>query len=368
MKLVGQTSIERKQKIKSEQYIYLLGKQEENELGRAVSSSESRVIDDAYGSERPVAPKTMMILLVAFILGCAIPFGVIILLNMLNTTVRGRKDIEDALTIPLLGEVPQSTAKQTKGFLVKENGKDSISEAFRMLRSNLGFMKIGSKSQVIMITSTSASSGKTFTTLNLSFTLATSGKKVVIIDNDMRKRSLSKQLGGRSVAMGLSKYLSDESVTVDELINPSKGHANLDVIFAGLQPPNPAELLMGERLDNLIAELRERYDYIVIDSVPALMVADAIIADRVCDLSIYVIREGRMDRRMLPDVQRLADTKRLHNMSVILNGVRDMTKRYGYGYGYRYGYYGYTYTYGEDESTSLWATFKRRLRNWINRH
>ena len=369
MKLVGQTSIERKQKIKSEQYIYLLGKQEENELGRAVASSESRVIDAAYGSVHPVAPKTMMIMLVAFILGCAIPFGVIILLNLLNTTVRGRKDIEDALSVPMLGEVPQSTAKQTKGFVVKENGKDSISEAFRMLRSNLGFMKSGSnKSQVIMITSTSASSGKTFTTLNLSFTLATSGKKVVIVDNDMRKRSLSKQIGGRSVAMGLSKYLSDDSVTVDELINPSKAHDNLDIIFAGLQPPNPAELLMGERLEQLIAELRERYDYIIIDSVPALMVADAIIADRVCDLSIYVIREGRMDRRMLPDVQRLADTKRLHNMSVILNGVRDMTKRYGYGYGYRYGYYGYTYTYGEDEGTSLWATFKRRLRNWIDRH
>jgi capsular exopolysaccharide synthesis family protein len=308
-------------------------------------------------------------MLLALIFGCAIPFGVIILLNVLNTSVRGRKDIEDALSVPLLGEVPQATVKQTKGFVVKANGKDSISEAFRMLRSNLSFMNVGSKkSQVIMITSTSASSGKTFTTLNLSFTLATSGKKVVIVDNDMRKRSLSKQIGGRSVAMGLSKYLSDDSVTVDELINPSKVHDNLDIIFAGLQPPNPAELLMGERLDQLIAELRERYDYIIIDSVPALMVADAIIADRVCDLSIYVIREGRMDRRMLPDVQRLADTKRLHNMSVILNGVRDMTKRYGYGYGYRYGYYGYTYTYGEDEGTSLWATFKRRLRNWINRH
>ncbi len=368
MKLVGQTSIERKQKIKSEQYLYLLSKQEENELSRAVSSSESRVIDAAYGSTKPVAPKTLMILLVAFILGCAMPFGVIILLNMLNTTVRGRKDIEDALSIPMLGEVPQSTLKQNKGFIVKENGKDSISEAFRMVRSNLGFMKGSGKSMVIMITSTSASSGKTFTTMNLSYTLATSGKKVVIIDNDMRKRSLSKQLGGRSVAMGLSKYLSDESVTVDQLINPSKSHANLDIIYAGLQPPNPAELLMGERLDKLVAELRERYDYIVIDSVPALMVADAIIADRVCDLCIYVIREGRMDRRMLPDVQRLADTKRLHNMSVILNGVRDMTKRYGYGYGYRYGYYGYTYTYGEDESTSLWATFKRRVRRWIDRH
>lgn len=368
MKLIGQTSIERKQRIKSEQYIYLLNKQEENELGRAVSSSESRIIDAAYGSNSPVAPQTMTILLIALVLGCAIPFGVIIVLNMLNTSVRGRKDIEDAMSIPMLGEVPQYSGKQqTRGFLVKENGKDAISEAFRMIRSNLGFMRHGNKSQVIMITSTSAASGKTFTALNLSYTLATSGKKVVIIDNDMRKRSLSKQLGGRSVAMGLSRYLSDENVSVDELINPSKSHANLDVIFAGLQPPNPAELLMGERLDQLIAELRERYDYIVIDSVPALMVADAIIADRVCDLCIYVIREGKMDRRMLPDVQRLADTKRLHNMSVILNGVRDMTKRYGYGYGYRYGYYGYTYTYSEGDDVSIWSSLSRKIRGWMGR-
>ena len=359
MKLVGQMSIERRQTIKSEQYAYLLGKQEENELGRAVSSSESRIIDLAYGSVNPVAPKTMLILLVAFVLGCAIPFGVIIVMNLLNTTVRGRKDIEDALTIPMLGEVPQSTQKQPKGFIVKEHGKDPVSEAFRMVRSNLGFMKSGSGCQVLMITSTNASSGKTFTSMNLSYTLATSGKKVVMIDNDMRKRSLSKQLGGRSIAMGLSRYLSDENVSVDEIINSSKVQENLDVIFAGLQPPNPAELLMSDRLDKLVAELRKRYDYVIIDSVPALVVADAIIADRVCDLSLYVIREGRMDRRMLPDVQRLADSKRLHNMSVILNGVRDMTKRYGYGYGYRYGYY--SYSYGENEKPSLMSRLRKRL-------
>ncbi len=359
MKLVGQMSIERRQTIKSEQYAYLLSKQEENELGRAVSSSESRIIDLAYGSTYPVAPKTMLILLVAFVLGCAIPFGVIIVMNLLNTTVRGRKDIEDVLTVPMLGEVPQSTQKQTQGFIVKEHGKDPVSEAFRMVRSNLGFMKSGSGCQVLMITSTNASSGKTFTSMNLAYTLATSGKKVIMIDNDMRKRSLSKQLGGRSIAMGLSRYLSDENVTVDEIINSSKTQENLDVIFAGLQPPNPAELLMNSRFDTLVAELRKRYDYVIIDSVPALVVADAIIADRVCDLSLYVIREGRMDRRMLPDVQRLADSKRLHNMAVILNGVRDMTKRYGYGYGYRYGYY--SYSYGEGEKTSFVSRLRKRL-------
>ena len=160
--------------------------------------------------------------------------------------------------------------------------------------------------------------------------------------------------------MGLSRYLSDESVGVDELINNSKINDKLDVIYAGLQPPNPAELLMGERWDKLIAELRTRYDYVVIDSVPALVVADAVIADRVCDLCLYIIREGRMDRRMLPDVQRMSDSKRLHNMAVILNGVRDMVKRYGYGYGYRYGYY--SYSYGENEKVSLWRRIRRKFR------
>ncbi len=360
MKHTGQMSIERRQAIKSEQYAYLLSKQEENELGRVASSSETRVIDFAYGSNTPVSPKTTLIMIIAFVLGCAIPFGVIIVLNLLNTTVRGRKDIEDALTIPMLGEIPQSSSKHNEGVIVKDNGKDAISEAFRMVRSSLNFMKVGSGCQVLMVTSTNASSGKTFTSLNLAYMLAASGKRVIVVDNDMRKRSLSKQLGGRSVTMGLSKYLSDESVGISELINNSKVHDNLDVIYAGLQPPNPAELLMGERWDAIIAELRTRYDYVVIDSVPALVVADAVIADRVCDLCLYIIREGRMDRRMLPDVQRMADSKRLHNMAVILNGVRDMTKRYGYGYGYRYGYY--SYTYGENEKVSLWRRIRRKFR------
>ena len=360
MKHTGQMSIERRQAIKSEQYAYLLSKQEENELGRVASSSETRVIDFAYGSNTPVSPKTTLILIIAFVLGCAIPFGVIIVLNLLNTTVRGRKDIEDTLTIPMLGEVPQSSSKHNEGVIVKDNGKDAISEAFRMVRSSLNFMKVGSGCQVLMVTSTNASSGKTFTSLNLAYMLAASGKRVIVVDNDMRKRSLSKQLGGRSVTMGLSKYLSDESVGISELINNSKVHDNLDVIYAGLQPPNPAELLMGERWDAIIAELRTRYDYVVIDSVPALVVADAVIADRVCDLCLYIIREGRMDRRMLPDVQRMADSKRLHNMAVILNGVRDMTKRYGYGYGYRYGYY--SYAYGENEKVSLWRRIRRKFR------
>lgn len=366
-KLSGQASIERKQRIKTETYVYLLNKREENELGRAVASSESRVIDRAYGSTVPVSPKKNLILLLAFIIGCAIPFGVIIILNMINTSVRGRKDLEDNLSIPLLGEVPLYIGKaSTSGFLVKESGKDSISEAFRMIRANLGFMNVKGKCQVIMVTSTNAGAGKTFTSMNLALTLSTSGKRVVLVDNDMRKRSLSKQLGGRSVAMGLSKYLSDESVTVSELINKENGNANLDVIFAGVTPPNPAELLMSDRFDKLINDLRGMYDYIVIDSVPALMVADAVIADRVCDLSIYVVREGRLDRRMLPDIQRLSDSKRLYNMSVVLNGVRDMSKRYGYGYGYRYGYYRYTYSYGDaDEHKSLYRRLRHRIKKYL---
>lgn len=369
VKMSGQQSIERKLKIKEEQYAYLLNKREENELGRAVASSESRVIDSAYGSSAPVSPKKDLIFLLAFIIGCALPFAVIIILNIVNTTVRGRKDIEDNLSIPMLGEVPLYVGKATtSGYLVKENGKDAISEAFRMLRSNLGFMNVAGKCQVLMVTSTNAGAGKTFTSMNLALTLAASERKVVIVDNDMRKRSLSKQLGGRSVALGLSKYLSDESVTVESLINTEKGHKNLDVIFAGLQPPNPAEMLMSHRFDELIQKLRTMYDYIVIDSVPAMMVADAFISDRVCDLSIYVIREGHLDRRLLPDIQRLSDNKRLYNMSVVLNGVRDMTKRYGYGYGYRYGYYGYTYTYGEGEDKkSLYRRLRHKVRKYINK-
>ena len=168
-------------------------------------------------------------------------------------------------------------------------------------------------------------------------TLAFSGNKVLLIDLDLRRRTLSKHMGQRNNPNGVSKYMSDKHLSVKDIISRSELHENFDCIYAGLQPPNPAEQLLSSRLDALIAECRTMYDYIIIDSVPALVIADAIITSRVADLSLYIVREGLLDRRQLPDIDNLYRANKLRNMCIILNGASERSHRYGYRYGYTYG-------------------------------
>lgn len=206
----------RQQNIKSEILLYLLNKQEENELARAIIDSDSRILDSAYGSPAPIAPRTSVILLMALVVGAALPFVVIVITSMLNTSVRGVKDIEGKINVPVLGDVPLYGGKSNMGIVVKEHGRDSVSEAFRMIRSNMNFMNVGGKQQVILVTSSNAGAGKTFISMNLAMSLAISSKKVVVVDIDMRKRTLTKMFGGRNVSDGVSKYLSDTSIVWTE--------------------------------------------------------------------------------------------------------------------------------------------------------
>ena len=173
--------------------------------------------------------------------------------------------------------------------------------------------------------------------MNLGLTLAFSGNRVLMIDLDLRRRTLSKHMGQRSNPNGVTKYLSStESVSVNSIITNSGLHENFDFIYAGLQPPNPAELLMSERLDMLMAECRSLYDYIIIDSVPAMVIADAMISSRVADLSIYVVREGLLDRQQIPDINSLYTENKLNNMCIVLNGSSETRQSYGYSYRYQY--------------------------------
>ena len=140
------------------------------------------------------------------------------------------------------------------------------------------------------------------------------GSRVLLVDLDLRRRTLSKKMGQRNNPMGVSKYMSDHAVEVNDIIFKSDIHPNVDCIYAGLQPPNPAEQLLSTRLDSMVAQCREQYDYIIIDSVPALVIADAVISSRIADLSIYVVREGLLNRNQLPDIDNLYRQNRLKNM------------------------------------------------------
>ena len=349
-------SVERQQKIKEALYLYLLNKREENALSQSITESNARIIDPATGSDLPISPKVKIVLLATLVIGFVIPAGILWLLTIMDTRVRGRKDVEENLSVPFLGEIPlrEKTKKKDKKFVmaVQENGRDSVSEAFRIVRTNMDFMRVNSEQeqmQVIMFTSLNPDAGKTFVSSNLAMSLVLAGKKVVLVDLDIRKGTLSSNVGG--LKEGVTNYLSGKITVIDSIIQQSEYHPNLDIITKGPVPPNPAELLLSKRLEEMIAVLKKKYDYVILDNVPSNMIADAVIVNRVADLTIYVIRAGSMDRRQLPEVEKLYKQQKFKNMAVLLNGVTYSRSAYGYykyGY-YGYGKYGYSYGYGEEK-------------------
>ena len=348
-------ALARQQKIKEEQLVYLLTKEEENNISLAVPERTARIVDPAWGPSAPVSPKKILIFIIAILLGLGLPLLYIYISQRFNTKVQGKQDITRYTSIPYLGDIPVFEGQTQRSIAVRENGRDKISEAFKILRTNMKFMNTGTKQQqVILVTSSNAHAGKTFVSINLGMTLAFSGNRVLMIDLDLRRRTLSKHMGQRSNPNGVTKYISSKDCAIEQIITNSKLHDNFDFIYAGLQPPNPAEMLMSERLDSLIAECRTRYDYIIIDSVPALIIADALIASRVSDLSIYVVREGLLDRRQLPDINALYTENKLQNMCIVLNGASET--RHSYGYGYRY-----QYDPDFDGRTSVWRRILHKL-------
>lgn len=331
-------SIERQQKIKEALYLFLLNKREENALSQAMADNNARVIDGAEGSNAPISPNRNRILLLGLLVGIALPGAVCLAILFMDTRVHGRKDIEGVTSVPYLGEIPLDKEAmkdhRKKVMAVKEQGDDIVSEAFRILRTNMAFLSKKDKpAQVITFTSFNIGAGKTFIARNLSMSLAYMKKRVVMVDLDIRKGTLSRHFGHYHV--GVTNYLSDNTVKVDDIIQHQEG---LDLIPAGILAPNPAELLMDNRLDELMNELRTRYDYIIADNVPVGLIADATIANRIADLTIFVVRAGKLDRRQLPDIEKLYQEKKLKNMALVLNGANPERHGYGYSYGYGYGY------------------------------
>lgn len=333
-------SIERQQKVKEALYLFLLNKREENALSQAMADNNVRVIDGAEGSNSPISPNRNRILLLGLLVGLAIPSLACLGILFLDTRVHSRKDFEDIVSVPYLGEIPQDKEagklnEQESPFLLAKEQRDStVSEAFRILRTNMAFMaRKDLPQQVIIFTSLNEGAGKTFISKNLGMSLVLAKKKVILIDMDIRRGTLSRQLHLHKT--GLTNYLADATLSAEDIIQHQDG---FDIIAAGAIAPNPAELLMDERLDNLVTELRRRYDYIVVDSVPVGIIADATISNRIADLTIFVARAGRLDRRQLPEIEQLYKENKLYNMALVLNGA-DLHRRYGYyGYSYKYGY------------------------------
>lgn len=362
-------SVERQQKVKESLYLYLLQKREENELSQAFTAYNTRIITPPTGSDAPVAPNPRSIMMVAVLVGLLLPTGAIYLLEAFNTKVRGRRDLE-RLSVPFIGEIPlgyhkrkglqrlrkaQEDEKDRRIVMVRKGSGNTINEAFRVIRTNLELMTDAETTgaHTLMITSANPGSGKTFITMNLATVLAIKDKKVVIVDLDLRKASLSSFV--QNPAVGVSAYLSGHATPEQIMVHrpveppkridpkqPPKDHF-VDILPVGAIPPNPAELLYSPRLKSLLDKLRAEYDYVLLDCPPIEVVADAKIINRHTDMTVFVIRAGLLEREMLPRIQELYDNQRYHNIAIILNGTDQshlgpLSSRYGYGYGYGYGY------------------------------
>lgn len=345
-------SVERQQKVKEELYLYLLQKREENELSQAFTAYNTRLITAPRGSMFPTAPRKMNILLVAFAVGLLVPAVGIFMKENMNTKVRGRKDLEN-LSIPFIGEIPQYSGTKKKWWefkhrkrqdmkiiVVNEGNRNIINEAFRVLRSNMDFMASKDNNQhVFVLTSFNPGSGKSFLAINIAISFAIKKKKILVIDGDLRHRTVSSYVD--SPNKGLSDYLNNQIEDWKEIIVSYKGYTNLHILPIGTIPPNPTELLEDSKLSMLIEALRPEYDYIFIDCPPVDIVADAQIIEKWADRTIFVVRSGLLDRSMLSELEKMYTGKRFKNLSMILNGTESTGGHYGYRYGYHYGYASY---------------------------
>lgn len=348
-------SVERQQKVKEALYIYLLQKREENELSQAFTAYNTQVITKPCGSQAPTSPARNNILLIAFAMGLLIPVAIIYVTESMNTVLRGRKDLE-GLTIPYVGEIPvafsskkclwwhkKKPVENKIAVVVKEKSRNVINEAFRVVRTNLEFMAGKSEgAHVIMVSSANPGSGKTFITYNLAKSLAIKGKRVLVIDLDLRKGTLSRYVNRPKP--GISDFLVGQTDHIADIIYKPVGEDEnlLRVIPAGTLPPNPTELLFMERLEQLLKEQRREFDYIFIDCPPVEVVADSSIITKLVDMTVFVVRAGLLQRSMLPEIEKFYTEKKYKNMALILNGTDGGSGRYGYKYGYKYGYnYGY---------------------------
>ncbi|MDE5850839.1 MAG: polysaccharide biosynthesis tyrosine autokinase, partial [Muribaculaceae bacterium] len=330
-------SVERQQKVKESLYLYLLQKKEENQLNQAFTPYNTRIIARPNGDSEPTSPKTGTTLMIAFILGLILPVGTIYVREVSNTKVRDKNDLK-GLSIPFLGEIPKVNTRKYDDkdhmVVISQGNRNVVNEAYRVVRTNLNFMIDGEgKCPVVMLTSFNPGSGKSFIAINLAMSLAIRGKKVLVIDGDMRRNSSSVYIGNPDA--GLAQCLLGK-VTVSQAIVRGKLNENLDVLPGGKTPPNPTELLENGRLAQMIEQLRDEYDVIFIDCPPIQMIADGRIFSTVCTNTIFVLRAGLFERGLLSELEQVYRSKEYHNMCLLLNGT-DSTGSYGhYGAGKSY--------------------------------
>jgi capsular exopolysaccharide synthesis family protein len=330
-------NIKRQQDIKQTLYLYLLQKREEAAITEAANVSNSRIVDPAHTGIVPIAPKRQLIYLAAFLLGLALPGGLIYLKDLLNRKISSRQEVESQTQTPVYAEIGHS--KDPGPIIVSSGNKGAVPEQFRNLRTNLSFVLGTDTHKVILVTSSMGGEGKSFISLNLAMTYSLMGKRTVLVDMDLRKPRLSAYLGLDHRA-GISNYLSGQLPVADLIITLDKEKDPLYFIGSGPVPPNPSELFLQPSMEGMITEFKKQYDYIIIDTPPVGLVTDAQIIGKYADASLYVVRNGFTFKDQIRLIDSYYQGKRFPHLGIVLNDIKA-------GEAYRYGYGGYGYGYGD---------------------
>ncbi len=333
--------IARQQQIKESLYLYLLQKREETSLALAVTSSNTKIIDQAYSDNIPISPKRKIIFVFSLLMGVLLPSVIIYLKLLLDTKLKGRQDVE-SLNIPVIGELPLI---KNSHLIIKKGDRTNIAEAVRIIRTNLSFLlnKNTSECNTIFVTSTFSSEGKSFVSINLASSLAMTDKKVLLIGLDLRMPKLLDYIG-EIANIGVTNYIINNNLNLNDIVLKSDKLIGVDIIPSGIIPPNPAELLMTDRMSNLMKEAKGVYDYIIVDTAPVGLVTDTLLIKDFADVTLYITRAGVLEKKSLSVLKDIYENKKLNNITALVNGI-DLEAGYGYGYGKRYVYGGYV----EDE-------------------
>ena len=355
----GMRGIERQQQIKEQLYLFLLQRREEAAIAFAVTSPVAKVIDPAYTFPTAVDPKPWLILVAGFVIGLILPIIVIFIIFMLDTKVHHKGDLDNLTkNIPFIGEVPKVT--ELKNETIQLNDRSPLAESFRILRTNLAYLlkaRNDNRGEIIYVTSTIKGEGKTFISYNLARTLASTKKKIVIIGADIRNPKLHRYLDLPMETRGLSDYLYDYDINPADIVSPSSDQdIKVDLILSGAIPPNPAELFMSNRMKDLLGYLSSKYDFVIVDTAPTMIVTDTLLISPLADTTIYVTRAGYTDKKLLDFPKDLKQQGKLKGLAIVLNDV-DYSK---FSYGAKYGYsYGYGYGYGADKESRWKKVFKK---------
>ncbi|MDW9382526.1 polysaccharide biosynthesis tyrosine autokinase [Chryseobacterium sp. JV558] len=329
--------IERQQNLKEQLFLFLLQKREENAINLSVNVPKAKIVNPAFTEDIPVSPKKDIILLGALLLGILFPFAVLYFLFMLDDKIYTRDDIKERSELGVLVDIP--SLKDNENHLIQKNDFSELAEAFRVLVSNLKFvLPVKDTAKVVMVTSSVKGEGKTLVSVNLALTIANKNSRALLIGSDIRNPQIQRYDSEPTKRKGLTEYLYDNSVNVEELIHTSTTNPSCDVIYAGAIPPNPQELLSNGRYQKLIEEMSSQYAYIIIDSAPLMLVSDTLSIVDTADATLYVVRSGVSRNILIDFANDLVRDSKLKNVSFVINDVSKRAGGYGYNYSYGYGY------------------------------